>query len=172
MKYKLTKTTKEHFGTTLFQIKAEMSFGDVSKGELGGYIEKEDNLSQEGNAWVSGDARVYGNARVYGDARVSGDARVYGDAWVSGDARVSGNARVYGDAWVSGKLKILSGFFFGTRYKKEEIKYVSVDEDNELIYKGEAKFGEEENEKKTELLKKADELIAKAEELKKEANNF
>ena len=139
-KYKLTKTTKECFGTTLYQIKATVDFGNVAKGELGGYIEKEENLSQDNNAWVSG------NARVYGDANVSGNARVYGDAWVSGNANVSGNARITGDAWVSGKLKLLAGFFFGMRYNKEEIKYHKIpDTNNELIYKGDAEFGEEEN---------------------------
>ena len=99
---------------TLYRIEATKDiekFG-VKAGDLGGYIEKEDNLS--GNAWVSGDALVYGNARVYGDAlvygnaRVYGDAEVYGNAEVYGDAEVYGNARVYGDAlvygnaWVSG----------------------------------------------------------------------
>ena len=83
MKYSLTNNKKEWFGTTLFQIKAEISFGCVAKGELGGYIEKEENLNQDGDAWVSGNARVYGNARVSGDAWVSGHAWVYGDAWVS-----------------------------------------------------------------------------------------
>ena len=43
MKYKLTKNTKLHFGTKLFQIEATMSFGDIKKGKLGGYVEKEDN---------------------------------------------------------------------------------------------------------------------------------
>jgi hypothetical protein len=80
------------FGKKLFRIKALVAFGNVEKGELGGFIEKEDNLSHDGNAWVSGDAQVYGNAQVYGDAWVSGDARVYGNAQVYGDARVSGNA--------------------------------------------------------------------------------
>ena len=61
-KFSLTKTTKDWFGVTLFQIKAEMSFGNVSKGELGGWVEKEKNLDQEGNAWVYGDARVSGSA--------------------------------------------------------------------------------------------------------------
>ena len=52
-------------GRKLFQIEALISFGNVSKGEKGGYIEKEENLSQVfGNAWVFGDAWVYGNARV------------------------------------------------------------------------------------------------------------
>ena len=78
-------------GTKLFRIKALVEFGDVEAGELGGYIEKEENLDHDGDAWVSGDAWVYGNALVYGDAWVSGDARVYGNARVCGDARVCGN---------------------------------------------------------------------------------
>ena len=68
------------FGTKLFRIKALMEFGDVEVGELGGYIEKEENLDHDGNAWVYGNAMVYGNAEVYGDARVYGNAEVCGDA--------------------------------------------------------------------------------------------
>lgn len=74
MKFSLTKNTKIWCGITLFQIKAEMSFGGVVKGELGGWIEKKENLSDGDNAWVSGNALVSGNARVSGDALVSGDA--------------------------------------------------------------------------------------------------
>ena len=85
-KYELTAEFIEKWGKKLFRIKALISFGSVEAGELGGYVEKEDNLAQTGNAWVSGDARVYGDAWVYGDAEVYGDARVCGDAWVSGDA--------------------------------------------------------------------------------------
>ena len=44
------------FGVKLFRIKALISFRDVEEGELGGYIEKEDNLSVYGNAWVYGNA--------------------------------------------------------------------------------------------------------------------
>ena len=80
------------FGHKLFRIKALVAFGDVEKGELGGFIEKEDNLSHDDNAWV------FDNARVFGDAQVFGNARVSGNAWVSGDARVFGDARVYGNA--------------------------------------------------------------------------
>ena len=57
------------FGTKLFRIKALIEFGNVKAGELGGFVEKEENLSQDGNAWV------YDNARVYGDA---GYATVHG----------------------------------------------------------------------------------------------
>jgi hypothetical protein len=133
--YKLTKNTKTEFGVKLFQIEATIDFKWAKKGELGGWIEKEENLEQDG------DARVYGNARVYGDA------------WVSGDARVYGNAQVYGDAQVYGKLKLLAGYFFGIRYQKEEIKFVDIDEDYELIYRGEAKFGDNEDDEVAKAIK-------------------
>ena len=80
------------FGTKLFRIKALIEFGNVKAGELGGFVEKEENLNHEGNAWVYGNARVYGNASVCDDARVYGNASVYGNARVCGDARVYGNA--------------------------------------------------------------------------------
>ena len=117
-KYELTSETKVFLGKTLYRIKALVQFGNVNAGDLGGWIEKEENLSQSGNAWVygdasvygnawvSGNARVYGNASVYGNARVYGDARVYGNAWVYGDARVSGNAEVSGNARVSGDASV------------------------------------------------------------------
>ena len=108
-KYELTE---QHPDTGLYCIKALRDFGNVAKGDIGGWIEGEKNLSHEGYAWVYGDAWVYGNAevsgnaRVYGNAEVSGNARVYGDAWVYGYAWVSGNARVYGNARVSGYARV------------------------------------------------------------------
>ena len=111
-KYELTAEFIEKWGKKLFRIKALISFGSVEAGELGGYVEKEDNLAQDGDAWVYGNARVYGNAEVYGNARVYGNAEVYGnarvcdDAWVYGDARVYGNAEVYGDARVYGNARV------------------------------------------------------------------
>lgn len=61
-------------GKKLFRIKALVEFGSVKAGELGGYAEKEENISQDGNAWVSDDACVYGDAKVSDNAEVSGDA--------------------------------------------------------------------------------------------------
>ena len=79
-KYRLLDNdTKIFFGRKHFRIQALISFGDVKEGDLGGYIEKEENLAHEGNAWVSGDAQVYGNARVSGNAQVCGNARVSGN---------------------------------------------------------------------------------------------
>lgn len=67
-KFELTTDTKMHFGRKLFRIKALVSFNGIQAGDLGGYIENENNLSQTGNAWVYGNARVYGNAWVCDNA--------------------------------------------------------------------------------------------------------
>ena len=100
-KYKLTDETIEVEGKALYRIEALKDFGEIKKGDKGGFIESEDNLSHEGDAWVSDDAFVYDNACVYGTACVSDNACVCGNACVSDNACVYGNARVCGNARVS-----------------------------------------------------------------------
>lgn len=79
-KFELTgKYIVNKFGAKLYQIKCTKTFKYAKEGELGGYIEREENLSQEGNAWVSGNALVSGYAQVYGNALVYGNAQVYGN---------------------------------------------------------------------------------------------
>ena len=73
---------------TFYQIISLKDFSNVKKGELGGWITREENVSQYGNAWVSDNAQVSGNACVSDNARVSGNAQVSGNARVYGDARV------------------------------------------------------------------------------------
>ena len=80
-KFELTSEIKINiFGKKLFRIKALVSFGVVKTGETGGWVEKEENVNQSGDAWVFGNAEVFGNARVSGDAEVFGNARVSGNA--------------------------------------------------------------------------------------------
>ena len=106
-KYQLTDQVIIIEGRTLHRIKALRDFSDVKAGDLGGWIEKEENLSHTGKAWVvggdlvCGKVEIPGNAYVYDNANVSGNARVYGNAKVFGNATVRGNARVYGNAMVN-----------------------------------------------------------------------
>ena len=55
---------------TLHRIRSVVEFGLIKVGELGGWIEKEENLSHEDKSWVWGDAEVCGNAKVCGNAEV------------------------------------------------------------------------------------------------------
>ena len=100
-KYELTDETINLCGITLHRIRAlrDTPSAGVKSGDLGGWIEKESNLCQNGNAWVYGDAWVYDNARVYDTARV------YDNAWVYGDAKVCGDEdyMVIKNTWSSGR---------------------------------------------------------------------
>lgn len=64
-------------GVVLHRIRAtrDLPHHDVKCGDLGGWVESTDNLSDR--AWVSGDAQVSGNARVFDNAQVFGRARVH-----------------------------------------------------------------------------------------------
>src|SRR5712664_3708133 len=93
-KYEFTGETKCVGNITLRRIRR------LSDGVVGGWIEKESNLSHEGMCFVYDNALVSGNGLVSGNAWVCGDARVYGNAWVFGNARVCGDARVFGNALV------------------------------------------------------------------------
>ena len=90
-KYELTEEMIEWFGRTLHRIRACRDFETINgtkvkKGDLGGFIEKEDNLSQEGCSWVGDNAKVCGHAQVYDNAQVCGHAKVYGNAEVCGES--------------------------------------------------------------------------------------
>ena len=147
-KYELTSETKVFFGKTLYRIKALVQFGNVNAGDLGGWIEKEENLSQYGNARVSGGARVYGNARVSGDARVYGDAEVYGNAWVYGNAEVCKIGAVF---WIGaigsrnrtttffrckdGKIYVSCGCFLGDLEEfSDKVKQTHGDNEHGRVY--------------------------------------
>ena len=73
-KYKLTEETIIVNGRTLYRIEALRDFAYIKKGDKGGFVEKENNLSQYGDSWVDDDAKVFGNAQVCGNARIYGDA--------------------------------------------------------------------------------------------------
>lgn len=123
-KFELTTETITNVdGKKLFRIKALIDFGDVKAGELGGYVEKEENVSQDGDAWVSGNAEVSGdaevrdNAWVSDNAKVRDNAKVSGNAWVRGDAWVSDNAKVSGDAEVRDNADYTLVQGFGTKFR-------------------------------------------------------
>lgn len=123
-KYEIVKSENiVHNGRTLYRIRALKSFWTapmtrVRKGDLGGYVESENNLSQEGYCWIHYNAKVYDNAKVlddaviykhaeiFGNAVIRKNARVDDDAQICGDAKVSDNAKVYENAVISGEAQI------------------------------------------------------------------
>lgn len=72
-KYEFTNKTMNYNGCILHRIKR------ISDGKLGGWIESEDNLSQEGNCWIGDNAKVYGDATIYDNAQVFSHADITGN---------------------------------------------------------------------------------------------
>ena len=114
----------------VYRIKALRSFGNVHKGDLGGFVQSEQNLSHEGNCWVADNAKVYENARIIGSVLVNKDACINGNACIygtNGPIHISDNTvitknviigndtlheyssiKISGDTRISGNTKILS----------------------------------------------------------------
>ena len=111
-KYELLENDKiEYNEKILYRIKALCTFTDINKieikeGSLGGYIESERNLSQNGSCWVYDSAKVYDYAEVFGNAIISNNAEIYGNAKVSKNSRVSENAKIYGNARLYGNAEV------------------------------------------------------------------
>ena len=95
-------------GQTVYRIKALQDFGIVKKGELGGYIAKESNLSfKEGSmAWVGKEAIVMDDASVLNHAIVTGTTTVKDCAIVGGSAEINGNCFIMKEAVVTGAAKL------------------------------------------------------------------
>lgn len=115
-----------------FRIRALKDFGDVKKGDLGGYVESYHNLSQEGNCWaydyalvadnavISGDATAKGYARIYDNAKVYGEAKIWGSAIVRDNAEVYDHAKVFDTTVVCENAKVSgNAVVFGNREIKK-----------------------------------------------------
>ena len=109
----VTDMSISFLGRKLFRIRSLVDFttkwGEtIHAGDLGGYLEKEENLSHDGNAWVYGDARVFGNARVYGDARVYGKDHI-----LTVEPIGSRNATTTFFRDKNGEISVVCGCFYG-----------------------------------------------------------
>lgn len=75
-------------GIPVYRIRALTSFGNVTVGEVGGFVQSENNLSQTGMCWVYDDSMVVDNAYVGDNAYVAENSRVACSASVTGNAGV------------------------------------------------------------------------------------
>lgn len=137
MKYKITDETTKYLGRILHRIEALCTFDDVKIGDKGGFIESENNLSQEGTCWVYNNAKVLeqavvsGDACIYDNAVVCGNALVYDNAEVAGRAVVRGNAKVYGNACISENV-IITGE--AQVFENADIKEDAIIRGNAKVY--------------------------------------
>lgn len=96
----LENETLEHHGKTLYRIQALKDFSDVKAGDKGGWIEREKNLSQEGDCWIYDDSRVCDwatvseNAKILNLSEVSDLATIIGKSVINRESDIIGNVFV------------------------------------------------------------------------------
>lgn len=105
-KYKITNHSHPQY-TWLHRIQACSDVNEsVMSGTLGGYVESEENLSQDGSCWVHDAAICCENAKVERDAQLFDGTCARGSALVTGDAVMFESAIAEGNCCVrSGEIK-------------------------------------------------------------------
>ena len=78
-KYILTDIKKEYDGHTLYRF-ILINGKEVFKGDLGGWVENENNLLQEGSCWIYDKCKMYENARRRGHSIGYGNSQQYGNS--------------------------------------------------------------------------------------------
>lgn len=141
----LENETKEISSRKLYRIRALKDFEShgrkIRKGDLGGWVESEENLSQRGNCWVFDQSEVYGNSRVYEDAIIRNDsiirdnAQIHGNAHIS-DCDVNDNANIYGDFYanrssIESNANIRGNFYVDSVYFGKDAYITSL---NDFLY--------------------------------------
>lgn len=102
-KYQITQISHPQY-PWLHRIQAlKPLHGRVGAGELGGFVQSEQNLSQEGACWI------YDDAICCGEAVVEQDAELHDGAVATGHSVITGDACMYGHAWAGGNCRIQSG---------------------------------------------------------------
>lgn len=99
-KYEFTDEVKEINGHILHRIRR------IEDGKIGGWVENEQNLAQDGDCWVYDDACVYEKAVVCGNAKLKDHAQLRGSASIARYAQVCGNAIVEGDAVIRDMARV------------------------------------------------------------------
>jgi len=148
MKFKLTSEYIEKYGRKAFKIEATCDFdlpfpfGKVKKGDKGGYVEKEEFLSQTNKGWAFENSEIWGGV-IY-DGVIRGGEIWGGEIWggVIYDGEIWGGVIRGGEIWggvIWGGV-IWGGediFFIGHVGSKKRILTATRQKDGSyLIYRG------------------------------------
>lgn len=146
-KYEIVKDNfKEVNGVKVYRIRALKDFQNdllrnkkIKKGDLGGYIESEKNLSQEGNCWIADNAIVCDNATIKDNSVILDNAtvskyaaisenttifeyaKIWGSAKIHGQILIGGHAKIYDHANVHGLVVLAGAHFIGNNADIKEM---------------------------------------------------
>ena len=100
-KYEITDIVGYRFKKKVYRIRALKDFGDVKKGDLGGFVSSYENLSQYGDCWIYNDAAVIDNALLENDSTVHNMTIVYDNSIIRGKSKVYNSTRICGSSYIN-----------------------------------------------------------------------
>lgn len=115
LKYEFTDIEHPHV-PGLYRIRAlrDIDRHSVMRGNLGGYIEDDCNLSHRGDCWVGGDAivkeeaSVQDNAYAGHEAFLTGQARLWNNTYALNETEMRGRACAYDNAVLMGRTRMIN----------------------------------------------------------------
>lgn len=120
-KYVLTENRKvmdDKYGNkrTLIQVQALKEFktitGDtISAGDFGGWVESEENLSQQGNAWLDKESYAFDTSVITGNAYIK-NSSLFDAVFISGDSTVE-ESKLFDSTIVTSQSEIEKSELYG-----------------------------------------------------------
>ena len=150
-KYELVKEDSIEFnGRTLYRIRALKDFtnkqctgsiNEIKVGDLGGYVQSEENLSQNGQCWIFDNAAVYDNGMICDNAIICDNAKIHNNVKIGGDveiyrnAEIDDNVKIYGNGAIGKNVKIGGDVLIcgDTRIVNADIRGRIIIADNSII---------------------------------------
>ena len=113
-KYELVpETSVKFYFRPMYRIRALRDFSDVKKGDLGGYVESEDNLRQIGNCWIYDDSIVGLGSKIVGNGVIKGHSTVIRYSEVSDHAIVEGGSHIDESSFILGQSRVFKSMVMG-----------------------------------------------------------
>lgn len=108
-KYKLTDESRyfDRGCVCCYRIQALKDFADVKAGDLGGFVQSTNNLSQDENCWVYDDSVVFEDACVYGNAKIKNNSSIRGNASIDDSVTVD-DCSIWYNTGLEGSLSVIN----------------------------------------------------------------
>lgn len=109
-KNKNKKYILHHKEKGLWRIQACKDFSDVKKGDFGGLIQKEDNLSHYNNCWIYDNSMVFDSSQVYHNAKIlqqsiiSNNSLVFNNSVIRDNSIIKNNSQILGNSIISKQI--------------------------------------------------------------------
>lgn len=154
----------------LHRIISLKDFFNVKKGDFGGYIENQNNLSQFGTSWVYDNAKVFSGGMVLDNAKVYKNALIYDNATIMNRAVVTDNSKVHNNVTLGGNV-LISGnteLYKADSYFMENQRIYFTPE-YDVYFINDDKYRKNKEKKRKKVIQ-SNEMLEKMCNLKKEKN--